>query len=113
MTWAWTPALTSGQKLDLILTTVRAMRDDVRAILAMEKMQMATLADVQAAASAQTTVVASVEALLVKVSGMLAEALAAQDPVAIQAVVDLINDNTASLSASVVENTPAAVPPTP
>lgn len=111
MTWAWSTSLTNSQKLDLILAAVRTVRDDVRSIKQTETAQMATLADLLAAASAQTTVEASLESVLATVAADLKAALAAQDPSAIQAVLDVIEGNTAAMSAAIVENTPAA--PTP
>ena len=72
---------------------------------------MATLADVQAAVAAETTVEAGVITLLQTLSTDLTAAIAANDPVAIQAVVDSINANSTSLSAAVAANTPAAAAP--
>jgi hexokinase len=69
---------------------------------------MATLADIQAAVAAETEVDSSVEALLVQLSTDLQAAIAANDPVAMQAVVDTMTQNAAALSAAVVANTPAA-----
>lgn len=69
---------------------------------------MATLADIQAAVAAERSVEDSAVALLGHIAQMLKDALAANDPAAIQAVVDQIDANTKSLSDAVAANTPAA-----
>ena len=74
---------------------------------------MATLADIQAKVAAETTVEGSVLALLSSVSADLKTALASNDPVALQAVADQLDKNTAALSAAVLANTPAAPAPVP
>jgi len=76
-----------------------------------EEETMATLDDVVTKLTAQTTVVGSVELLLGQLAQMLREAIAAGDPGKVKLVADLIDANTARLSAAVVTNTPAA--PTP
>jgi hypothetical protein len=68
---------------------------------------MATLADVQASVAAQTTVEASVVTLINGLAQQLKVALAANDPVAVQALVDQISANTKGLSDAVTANTPA------
>ena len=72
---------------------------------------MATLADIQAAVAAEKTVEDSVIALLGQISQQLKDALANNDPAAMQAVVDQIDANAKALSDAVTANTPAA--PTP
>jgi hypothetical protein len=72
---------------------------------------MATLADIQAAVAAEKTVEDSVVALLGQISQQLKDAIAANDPAAMQAVVDQIDAHTQALSDAVTANTPAA--PTP
>jgi hypothetical protein len=75
---------------------------------------MATMADIQAAVAAETTVEQSVISLLGQLSSELQAAIAANDPVAMQAVVDSINANSASLAAAVTSNTPVVpTPPAP
>lgn len=69
---------------------------------------MATLADIQAAVTAEQTVEAGVVTLLQTLSADLKAAMASNDPVALQAVVTQIDANTAALSAAVAANTPAA-----
>ena len=71
---------------------------------------MATLADIQAAVSAETTVEGSVITLLQTLSADLKAAIASNDPVAMQAVVSTIEANTLALSNAVAANTPAATP---
>lgn len=74
---------------------------------------MATLADIQAKVAAETVVEQSVITLLQSLSADLKAALAANDPVALQAIADGLDANTASLAAAVTANTPAApTPPT-
>ena len=82
-------------------------------IVAMEQRIMATLADIQAAVAAETTVENSVVALLQTLSADLQAAIAANDPAAMQTVVDTINANAATLAAAVTANTPAAPAPVP
>ena len=69
---------------------------------------MATLADIQADVTRQGTVITSVVTLLQGLNDQLKAALAANDPAAIQAVIDSIDTNTKSLSDAVVANTPGA-----
>lgn len=89
--------------------------DAIDAAIAQLKTQgeqiMATLADITAAVAAEKTVEDSVITLLQQLSQMLKDAIAANDPVAMQAVVDQLNANAKTLSDAVVANTPT--PPTP
>jgi hypothetical protein len=71
---------------------------------------MATLQDIQTAVAAQTTVEASVVTMINGLALQLKDALAANDPVAVQALVDQIGQNTATLAAAVQANTPAPTP---
>lgn len=70
---------------------------------------MATLSDISLAIQRQTTVEQSVVALLQQLSAQLHDAIAAEDPAAVQAVVDLIDRNTKTLSDAVFANTPLAL----
>ncbi len=69
---------------------------------------MATIADVQAAVTNETTVVGGVVTLLNQLSALLKAAIASNDPAALQAVVDSINANATTLANAVNANTPAA-----
>jgi hypothetical protein len=69
---------------------------------------MTSLANLQAAVAAETTVEQSVVTLLTTLSADLQAAIAAGDPAAIQAVADQITKNTTVLSNAVVANTPVA-----
>ncbi len=69
---------------------------------------MATLADIQAAVAAEKTVEDSVVQLLGQISQQLKDAIAANDPAAMQAVVDQLDANAKAMSDAVVANTPAA-----
>ena len=75
-------------------------------IISNQEKIMATLADIQAAVAAERTVEDSVVTLLQTLSADLKAAIAANDPAAMQAVVDTIDQNTAALSAAVTANTP-------
>lgn len=70
---------------------------------------MATLADITLAVQQQTTVGQSVVALLHNLSTELQAAVDAEDPAAVQSVLDLLTSNTKALSDAVLANTPAAV----
>ncbi len=80
-------------------------------LIAQGRTLMATLADIQAKVTAESTVEDSVIALLNGISQQLKDALAANDPKALQAVSDGLDANIAKLTAAVTANTPAA--PTP
>lgn len=72
-----------------------------------------TIQELREAVSAQRTVIESAVALLKGLHDQLTAAIASADPAAIQAVADDLKANTDSLSASVVENTPATPAPGP
>lgn len=67
--------------------------------------EMATLADIQAAVAAEKTVEDSAITLLTQIHQALVDALAANDPAAVQAVVDQLAANTTALAAAVSANT--------
>jgi len=90
---------------------VARVEEKVDRILAKEIRMAKTLDDVLADVTAQTTVVQSVLTLIEGLKQQLADALASGDPAKVQAVLDGLEANTASLSAAVTANTPA--PPTP
>lgn len=69
---------------------------------------MATIADLQAEVAKVKTVEASAVALLKGLSQQLKDALAANDPAAIQAVIEDLDTGTNDLAAAVTENTPTA-----
>ncbi len=74
----------------------------------------ATIQDVQAAVTDETTVVQSAVTLLGQIHQMLVDAQAANDPAAVQAVIDQIAANKQALADAVAANTPAApTQPTP
>lgn len=80
----------------------------VRVLLKTEVLQMATITDVQTKVTAEGTVIDSAVTLLGQLSQMLKDALASNDPTAVQAVIDAIDANTTKLANAVVANTPAA-----
>lgn len=81
-------------------------------LLRKEESVMANLADLAAEVAAEKTVDDSVVALLNGLTANLAAAVAANDPAAVQAVLDSMKVNSAELAAAVAANTPAAPPPT-
>lgn len=68
---------------------------------------MATLQDIVTHVQSQSTVDDSIITLLQQISQQLKDANAANDPAAVQAVIDQIDANTQKLSDAVVANTPA------
>ena len=95
-----------GTRLTSILKRVEAKLD----ILLQEgKREMALLDGLTAAVAAQTTVDASVEALVSGLAAQITALLAAPtvDPVALQALVTQMTTNNAALTAAVTANTPA------
>ena len=89
------------QKLDRIIAMLNTL-------ITKENQEMAVLQDIQAAVTAEKTVEDSVVTLLTSISAQLKAALAANDPAAVQAIVDQINTNAATLAAAVTANTPAS-----
>jgi uncharacterized coiled-coil protein SlyX len=71
-----------------------------------------TISELNAAVTAQRTVIDSAVTLLNGLHEQLTAAIAASDPAAIQKVADDLAANTTALSQAVVTNTPAT-PPTP
>jgi len=78
-----------------------------------QKKLMATVADLVAKVSELTTVEQSAEALLDGLSQQLKDAVAANDPAAIQGVIDSLDAGKSQLAAAVTRNTPAAPPAPP
>ena len=74
----------------------------------LERQIMPTIADISLAVQAQSTVVTGVAALLAHIEAELVAANEAEDPAAVQAVIDLIHSNTKVLADSVAANTVAA-----
>ena len=75
--------------------------------------QMATLADIKAKVQAEHDVNVSVIALLQELSRMVKDAQASGDPAALQEIADMLDSDTAELSAAVTANTPAETPSEP
>lgn len=84
-------------------------RVDWRLALLLQKANfiMATLADLQAEVAAVKTVEDSAEALIAGLAQQLKDALAQNDPAAIQAVIDSLESSKGALAAAVAQNTPA------
>ena len=91
-----------------IQATLAAIRKD---IAAMSASTTNSLANLQAAVAAQTTVTQSVLTLLSTMAAEIAAASPTGDNPAIDAVVTTMNANAASLAAAVTANTPAAPAP--
>lgn len=119
------------RKLDAVLTGLVAARYDIQALEGQVRQIMATLADIQGKMTALQTSVANEttvdQAVLALVSGLsstisdlqqqLATAIANNDPAALQAVSDgldqvktSIDANANALASAVTQNTPAAPP---
>ena len=80
----------------------------LEAILKKEKQIMASIDDVIAAAAAEKTVADSVVELLNRLTQLLKDAIATNDPAKVQAALDAINANKQELADAVTANTPAA-----
>jgi uncharacterized protein YoxC len=91
--------------------TARRLDQIETALLSIGRNIMATLKDIQDDVTAEKTVIDSAVALLAGLSQQLKDAIAANDPAALQAIVDGLDANKAELAAAVTANTPAA--PTP
>ena len=74
----------------------------------MESNIMTAMDDLNVAVQRNTDAESSVITLLNGISQQLKDALAANDPAAVKAVIDRIDANTAAAAAAVVANTPAA-----
>jgi hypothetical protein len=97
--WFW-------QWLRVINARLARIEQQLNELLIGEKSQMATLDDVRTAIASETNVVNAVTALLQQLSAQLKTALAAEDPAAIQSLIDEINTNANSLANAVAANTP-------
>jgi len=86
-------------KLNVILMQLRQ-------ILQKEDVQMATIEELQAEVAANTDVTQSAVALIDGLAQKLEDALAQNDPAAVQEVVDQLRQNSGALGAAVTENTP-------
>ena len=75
-------------------------------LIAKETRDMATLDDIHADVAAQTTVVSSVTTLLQQLGQQLKDAIAANDPAALQELADQIVANSNALANAVAANTP-------
>lgn len=76
-------------------------------LLGIEVAQMAQIEDLQAEVNENTDVTQSAITLMNGLSQQLKDALASNDPAAVQAVIDQLDQNTNSLAAAVTANTPA------
>ena len=102
--------------LQAINTRLARVEAKLNTIIFGETKSMATLQDIQNAVAAETNTVNAVTTLLQSLAAQLKEAMASEDPAALQAVVDSINQNANQLANAVAANTPATstpAPPTP
>jgi len=100
----WWPATQLNRiegKLDKLLTR----------LIGQGVVMMATLDDIKQAVADEKTVEDSVLALLTNVEQQLKDAIAQNDPAAMQAVVDQIAANKRAMADAVAANTPAAPAP--
>jgi hypothetical protein len=74
---------------------------------------MATMDDLKAAVTAETTVEGSLLTLLTSIAQQLQAAKNNNDPAATQSVIDQINSNTKAMADAITANTPAAPTPSP
>lgn len=97
-----------GKQLDRIEYALGRIEFMFNQLFIQGRKEMASIADLQAAVTAQKTVADSVVTLLTGIAAQLAAAIAANDPAQVQAVLDGLTANTAELQAAVTANTPAA-----
>jgi hypothetical protein len=93
---------------DDIIVRLARIESKLSILIAKEIREMATIDDIKAAVTAADTVEASAITLLQQLATQLQTAINANDPAALQAVVDDINANAKSLGDAVAANTPAA-----
>jgi hypothetical protein len=98
---------------DDVIARLTRIESKLNTLIAKEIREMATIDDIKAAVTAEDTVVASAVTLLQQLATQLQTAINANDPTALQAVVDDINANAKSLGDAVAANTPAAPAPAP
>lgn len=91
-----------------ILKSNNAILSLLKQISKQQNLEIMDLTALQAAVAAETSVDASVETLLTQLAAQLAAANAANDQPAIDAIVASMQQNAATLGASVTANTPAA-----
>lgn len=98
----------SHRRWSLIEDHLAAIHRRLDLLTHMEIRMTVTVADIHAKVAAQTSVIAGVSVAFAEINQRLKDALAANDPVALQAVADLIDQNTAQLATNVVVGTVAA-----
>jgi N-acetylglucosamine kinase-like BadF-type ATPase len=98
-----------GHVAEAMIGLTEAMQQGFKTQTEMEEAQMATLEELQTEVSQNTDVTQSAITLISGLSQQLKDALAANDPAAIQAVVDQLDANTNSL-AEAVANVPHVEP---
>jgi len=93
---------------DEVLRRLDALRNENGLILDRQEIIMATMDDLKAAVTRNTSVDDSVLALLQGISQQLKDAQAANDPQAIADVIAQLDANTQKMTDAVTANTPAA-----
>lgn len=93
---------------DKIVKLLKTIIEKLDNLTTLQEKIMATIADLQAEVAQETDVVASVLALIDGLVLQLQAAIAAADPLAVQAVLDQMVANREALAAAVTNNTPPA-----
>lgn len=91
-----------------VMRRLDALDSKIDLILRNQEISMATMDQLKAAVQRNTDVDSSVITLLQGISQQLKDAQAANDPSAIQTVIDQIDANTKAMSDAVTANTPSA-----
>lgn len=99
MAWRWSNRFpTNAERLDQIFHLILQMYRDLRALHKAEDLEDMALADLEAAIGRQSSVADRVVALLEQLSTDLKAAVAAQDPEAIQSLINMVDSNTQRLA---------------
>lgn len=98
------------RQMDVLIGEVRKLNTTLEKYIRQDTQQgeqvMASMEDLQAEVAQNTDVTQSAVAVINGIAQQLRDALAANDPAAIQAVVDQLDQNSSALAAAVTENTP-------
>jgi hypothetical protein len=92
----------------LVLSELQDVKRELRTIKRLEREGIMDLERLTASVAAQTDVITSAQTLLGELSSLIRNAV--NDPVALAAIADQVDANSAQLAAAVTENTPAAPP---
>ena len=101
MGWRWSDTSrfpTNAERLDQLFYLLLSIYRSIRTLKTQQENQAMALADLEAAIGRQSTVADRVVALLETLSADLKAAVAAQDPEAIQALINMVDSNTQRLA---------------